>query len=265
MFAVPAQKGAFPAGPGSSPGGGSSYSELMDPAPSPTTIDLATQRLLDTARLIAEPELRAPAAAGLDPGHVLAHLARNQRDAELLAARGRQPSAYASAEARQADIERGAGLRPDELMAELADSAMALRTVPGSCPLRDGGSRCRSWTRPLSGRLSCYPAAGRGGADHCDLGAGYGPADWPATFATMELAEPMRSQRQDRLSYPDPSEAAKLCHRPGRPRRGILTGRSRGAGLEKVDAIVLPRTGSASGSRYRWRAGSSLRMARAAG
>ena len=37
---------------------------------------------------------------------------------------------------------------------------------------------------------------------HCDLGAGYGAADWPAAFADMELAEPMRSWRQDRLSYP---------------------------------------------------------------
>jgi maleylpyruvate isomerase len=34
---------------------------------------------------------------------------------------------------------------------------------------------------------------------HCDLGTGYGPADWPASFATMKLAEPMQSLRQDRL------------------------------------------------------------------
>jgi hypothetical protein len=46
---------------------------------------------------------------------------------------------------------------------------------------------------------------------HCDLGAGYGPGDWPAVFAGMDLAEPMRSWRQDRLSYPEPSPL-----RPGR-------------------------------------------------
>jgi maleylpyruvate isomerase len=34
---------------------------------------------------------------------------------------------------------------------------------------------------------------------HCDLGTGYGPGDWPAAFAAMELAEPMRSLREDRL------------------------------------------------------------------
>jgi maleylpyruvate isomerase len=34
---------------------------------------------------------------------------------------------------------------------------------------------------------------------HCDLGTGCGPADWPASFATMKPAEPMQSLRQDRL------------------------------------------------------------------
>jgi maleylpyruvate isomerase len=35
---------------------------------------------------------------------------------------------------------------------------------------------------------------------HCDLGLGYTPSDWPATFTTMDLPEPMGSQRQDRLT-----------------------------------------------------------------
>ncbi|MGE5286875.1 MAG: hypothetical protein ACM3ML_06655 [Micromonosporaceae bacterium] len=34
---------------------------------------------------------------------------------------------------------------------------------------------------------------------HTDLGAGYEPGDWPVEFAAMELAEPMRSQREDRI------------------------------------------------------------------
>src|SRR6266513_1689668 len=37
---------------------------------------------------------------------------------------------------------------------------------------------------------------------HCDLGAGYGPGDWPAVFAAMDLPEPMRSWRENRLGYP---------------------------------------------------------------
>ena len=44
---------------------------------------------------------------------------------------------------------------------------------------------------------------------HCDLGVGYSPADWPTAFAAIELAEPMRSQRQDRLGYPPASPGAK--------------------------------------------------------
>jgi maleylpyruvate isomerase len=35
---------------------------------------------------------------------------------------------------------------------------------------------------------------------HADLGAGYGPADWPASLATLDLPEPMKSQRRDRIT-----------------------------------------------------------------
>ena len=195
----------------------------MDPAQRELNdqIDLATQRLLDSARVIAEPDLRAPSLLpGWTRAHVLAHLARNADAMRNLLAgvrSGQDRPAYVSAEARQADIERGAGLRPNELMAELADSAMALRTVARQLP-------AQRWQVPVQILDSApFPAAQlltrrlvEVELHHCDLGAGYGPADWPATFATMELAEPMRSQRQDRLSYPEPSEAAKLMS-PARP------------------------------------------------
>ena len=39
---------------------------------------------------------------------------------------------------------------------------------------------------------------------HCDLGIGYGHDRWSAVFAAMELDEPMRSQRTERLSYVQP-------------------------------------------------------------
>ncbi|MGH3196295.1 MAG: maleylpyruvate isomerase N-terminal domain-containing protein [Streptosporangiaceae bacterium] len=184
-------------------------------------IDLATQRLLDTARVIAEPDLRAPSLLpGWTRAHVLGHLARGADAMRNLLAgvrSGQDRPAYVSAEARQADIEHGAGLRANELMAELADSAMALRTVARQLP--DEG-----WQVPV--RIldsAAFPAAQlltrrlvEVELHHCDLGAGYGPADWPAAFATRELAEPMRSQRQDRLNYPEPSEAAGL-RSPARP------------------------------------------------
>jgi maleylpyruvate isomerase len=183
-------------------------------------IDQATQRLIDTARIIAEPDLRAPSLLpGWTRAHVLAHLARGadaMRNLLVGVRSGQDRPAYVSAEARQADIEYGAGMQARELMADLADSAMALRTVARQLP--DEG-----WQVPVRILDSApFPADQlltrrlvEVELHHCDLGAGYGPADWPAAFADGELAEPMRSQRQDRLNYQSPSQAAPLG--PARP------------------------------------------------
>ena len=180
-------------------------------------IDQATQRLLGTARVISEPDLRAPSLLpGWTRAHVLAHLARGadaMRNLLVGVRSGQDRPAYVSAEARQADIEYGAGRRASELMTDLADSAMALRTVARQLP--DEGWQVT--VRILDS--APFPAAQlltrrlvEVELHHCDLGAGYGAADWPAAFASGELAEPMRSQRQDRLSYP-PSEIRS----PSRP------------------------------------------------
>ena len=168
-------------------------------------IDQATQRLLGTARIITEPDLRA---ASLLPGwtraHVLAHVARGadaMRQLLVGVRSGQDRSAYASTEAWQADIEYRASLRPKELADDLAGSAMALRTVARQLP----DERWRDAV--LIPGAASFPAADllvrrlvEVELHHCDLGAGYAPADWPPAFAAMELAEPMRSQRADRLS-----------------------------------------------------------------
>ncbi len=167
-------------------------------------IDSATQRLLDAARVIAEPDLRAPSLLpGWTRAHVLAHLARGadaMRNLLIGARSGQDRPAYGSAEARAADIEHGAGMSAKELMADLADSAMAFRTVVRQLP-------DAAWQVPVRVLDSVpFPAAQlltrrlvEVELHHCDLGIGYCPADWPAAFAAMELAEPLRSQRQDRL------------------------------------------------------------------
>jgi maleylpyruvate isomerase len=197
-------------------------------------IDLATQRLLDTARVITEPDLRAPSLLpGWTRAHVLTHVARNADAMRSLLAgvrTRRDRPGYASAEAREAGIEEGAGRPARELVTDLADSAMALRTVARQLP--DEG-----WQVPV--RMleegDPYPAAElltrrlvEVELHHGDLGAGYGPADWPPAFADMELAEPMRTWRQDRLSQP---QTAKLSRsrppapwRPGRPLPGSWLG-----------------------------------------
>lgn len=109
--------------------------------------------------------------------------------------------AYASAAARDADIEAGALRKPPSLLADLADSAMALRTVARQLPdpawlteVRILDSVPFPAARLLTRRLVEVEL------HHADLGTGYGPASWPAGFTAMQLAEPMQSQRRDRLS-----------------------------------------------------------------
>ena len=177
-------------------------------------IDQATQRLLDDARTIPEADLQAPSLLpGWTRAHVLAHVARNadaMRNLLIGARSGQDRAAYASAQAREADIERSAAMSAKDLMADLADSAMALRTIVKQLP----DEAWQVWVRVLDS--APFPAAElltrrlvEAELHHCDLGVGYSPADWPSAFAAMELAEPMRSQRQDRLRYPPPAPGAK--------------------------------------------------------
>jgi maleylpyruvate isomerase len=166
--------------------------------------DQATQRLLGTAREIAEPELRQPSLLpGWTRAYVLAHLARGADAMRYLlvgARSGEDRPAYASEQEWAAATEYAAGLSTKELAADVAASAMALRLISRQLPddawrlpirLRDAGPFPA--TELLTRRLVEVEL------HHCDLGTGYGPADWPAAFAAMELTEPMRSLREDRL------------------------------------------------------------------
>ena len=185
-------------------------------------VDGATQRLLDDARTLSEADLRA---ASLLPGwtraHVLAHVARDadaMRGLLIAASSGQARPAYASAQARDAEIEQGAAVGAAELMTDLADSAMALRAVARRLP-------DEAWqVQVLLLDPVPFPAAGllsRRLAEvelhHCDLGTGYGAADWPAAFAAMDLPAPVRSQRLDRLGYPQPAPGTGP-ERTARPR-----------------------------------------------
>ncbi len=193
-------------------------------------IDDATQRLLGTARVIAEPDLRQPSLLpGWTRAHILAHLARSAdaMRALLVGLRsGQDRPAYVSAEALEADIERTAAQEAKGLVTDVADSAMALRTIARQ--LAD-----QAWPRFVRVPGSApFPAAQllvrrlvEVELHHCDLAAGYSPADWPDAFASMELAEPMRSQRKDRLSRPqellDSVPPPRPARVPGQPRKGL--------------------------------------------
>jgi maleylpyruvate isomerase len=197
-------------------------------------VDAATQRLLDDARTLSEADVREPSLLpGWTRAHLLAHIARNAdslRNLLVGARSGETRPAYASAEAREAGIEQGAGLRAAELMTDLADSAMALRTVARQLP-------DEAWHVQVQTLDSGpFPAAGvltrrlvEVELHHCDLGTRYGPADWSAAFAAMDLPEPLRSQRQDRLSRPQPAPGTEprppAPWKSGQPLPGSWLGR----------------------------------------
>ena len=221
-------------------------------------IDQATQRLLDTARVITEPDLRAPSLLpGWTRAHVLAHLARGadaMRNLLVGVRSGQERAAYVSAEARQADIEYGAGLRPGELTADLADSAMALRTVARQLP----GEGWQATVRILDS--APFPAGQllirrlvEVELHHCDLAAGYGPGDWPASFAAWNSRSRCDRSAATGLATRSRREAATLRSPIRPPAPWNLTGRCRGAGSEQGDGHGLAeerdrRAGSGTGS-----------------
>jgi maleylpyruvate isomerase len=177
-------------------------------------IDRATQRLLGSARAIPEPELQQPSLLpGWTRAHVLAHLARGADAMRylLIGARiGQERPAYASAQARDADIAFGATLVAKDLMADLARSAMAFRTIVKQLPDDAWQFRVRILdSAPFPAAQLLTRRLVEVELHHGDLGTGYGPAHWPTAFAAMELAEPMQSLRQDRIdrawrALPDP-------------------------------------------------------------
>ena len=87
-----------------------------------TLTDL-TDALLDSVKAMDDDQVRGPSACdGWTRGHVLTHLARNADGLRNLlewARTGVQTPAYASRQARDADIESGAGRTASELEADL--------------------------------------------------------------------------------------------------------------------------------------------------
>jgi maleylpyruvate isomerase len=200
----------------------------MDPALQPLSdqIDFAGQRLLSTARLIDESDLRAPSLLpGWTRGHVLAHLARGAdalRNLMIGVRTGQPRPAYASPEARTSDIEQSAAQPRNDLLDDLAAAAMAFRTVSRQLP-------DEAWRADVTGvpGLDPFPASEllvrrlvEVELHHCDLGAGYTAADWPDAFGVMRLPEPMRSQREERRTWSRTAPPLRTPREPrGRPDR----------------------------------------------
>ncbi|MGP4004640.1 maleylpyruvate isomerase family mycothiol-dependent enzyme [Streptomyces sp. 8N706] len=152
----------------------------------------ATDRLLASVRKLGDADLREPSLLpGWSRGHVLAHLARNA-DAlvnVLDAARtGTHIPMYASAEARGADIERGAdrplSVQIEDLLAgtdrfNTAAAALHPEAWEATVTLRNGVTD-RAFRVPFRRLVEIE-------LHHVDLGVGYTVEDLPASFVDRDL------------------------------------------------------------------------------
>ncbi|GGZ43511.1 maleylpyruvate isomerase [Streptomyces inusitatus] len=144
----------------------------------------ATERLLTAVASLDNARLAAPSRLpGWSRGHVLAHLSRNA-DALANVLQGRPM--YPSAEARDEDIERGAGRPLDVQLADLRDSDARLRAV-AALPA--------DWSRAVALRNGVTDTAARLPfrrlveieLHHVDLDIGYELEDLPQDFLLREI------------------------------------------------------------------------------
>ncbi|MEU2436286.1 maleylpyruvate isomerase family mycothiol-dependent enzyme [Streptomyces rubradiris] len=152
---------------------------MMDHAHDLACVREATDRLLTAVAALDNAALGGPSRLpGWSRGHVLTHLARNA-DALVNVLEGRPM--YASTEARDADIEKGAP-RPVEVQAaDVRDSAARFQAA---------GDVLADWTRTVELRNGVTDSASRVpfrrwvevALHHVDLGIGYELEDLPAEF-----------------------------------------------------------------------------------
>jgi len=166
-------------------------------------IDEATGRLLRTVDGFSDDDVRQPSLLpGWTRGHVLTHLARGAGALGNLlewARTGVPIEAYASQQARDEAIEQGAGRSAAELRVDVTTAAEKFRAAAVTLPEDAWERQVRALNYP---EFPAFQLLVRRLVEielhHVDLGAGYGPGDWPGRFAGMELDEPMRTQRADR-------------------------------------------------------------------
>ncbi len=163
----------------------------------------ATERLLETVGKLTDEDLRAPSRLpGWTRGHVLTHLARNadgMRNLVTWARTGRETLMYPSREARDADIEAGAGRPVQEQLADLTATAERLAAALADLPdtALDTQVRLGSGT-PVVARALGYHRLRELEIHHVDLDAGFTPAHWPAAFTlrTLDVLAPFfRAER----------------------------------------------------------------------
>lgn len=167
---------------------------------------VATGRLVAATARMTDAEAREPSLLpGWSRGHLLTHVARNAdalRNLLAWARDGIETPAYVRAEVREAEIEAGADRPVDDLRDDVAESAEAF--AADAEMLTDAAWRTE--VRVLDGpffraELLLPRRLTEVELHHTDLGVGYGADDWTPEFAALDLAEPMKSWRDERRTW----------------------------------------------------------------
>ncbi|MFI6129249.1 maleylpyruvate isomerase family mycothiol-dependent enzyme [Micromonospora sp. NPDC051141] len=186
----------------------------------------ANERLLRTVTALAAADVAAPSLLpGWTRAHVLTHLARNADGFVnlLTAARtGADIPMYASVEARNADIEAGAGRGPADLLDDLRRSGQRFDVAVAEMPPGAWGATVQTRRGPWPAALLVWARLREIEVHHVDLAAGYRPADWPEAFAQRLLHEVATGLADD------PAAPAMLL-RPDGPARDLVVGDPEGA------------------------------------
>ncbi|MGI5244347.1 maleylpyruvate isomerase N-terminal domain-containing protein [Dactylosporangium sp. CA-139066] len=211
-----------------------------DPLVLQPELERATARLLATVRTLDDQALSAPSRCpGWTRGHVVSHLARNA-DAyvNLLewARTGVRTPAYASPQARDADIEAGAPRPAADQLADLDAASSRLAAKIDATPAEAWSATVAfpSGTEVLAARL-VWARICEVELHHVDLDAGYAPADWPESFALRLLHDPA-TPRAATLVDPDGAvlltvPSAPIVTGPPHLLAAWLSGRADGTGL----------------------------------
>ncbi|MFG3255584.1 maleylpyruvate isomerase family mycothiol-dependent enzyme [Streptomyces sp. NPDC048172] len=232
---------------------------MTSPAHDAELLKASTERLLNAAAKLDPATLSEPSQLpGWTRGHVLAHLARNA-DALVNVLAGRPM--YASAEARESDIERDAPRAPDVQLDDLRTGAERLDAAFAE---EDG----ESWQRTVELRNGVTDLAAslpfrrwiEIELHHVDLGIGYTLEDLPGAFVDREL-ENMAKRFSRHPGIPEAielrAEDGRVLHTGAAPGTapggqvivsgsptalvGWLTGRTTGSGLSARGSLpALP-------------------------
>ncbi len=225
-------------------------------------IEASTERMLATVEHLDDEAVRAPSLCeGWTRAHVITHVSRNaEGEGRLLtwAQTGVVTPKYPSSEARDADIEAGAGRSAAQLLDDLRATAKELAEhfeamQPGQWHhLVRGGAGATGAEHEASGAL--WNRLRELEVHHVDLDADYTPAHWSPEFVQLALEETQRSyatrddvpalilQATDSgfSSQVGGAEGAVLVSGPATGLLAWLTGRSSGDGLSVEPSHRLP-------------------------